>query len=103
MKPPELRALRQLARELGVTATALDAALDCDLFIPDASSGDWRRVLRQMRRMMDDLGVNGPAAALLVRMSRDLQLVEAEMDRLRRLEAHWFDGWHEGFWRDLDE
>src|SRR5713226_9314207 len=101
MKPSELRALRQLAREHGITSTALDAAVDCDLFAPEAPSGEWRRVLRQMRRLMDDLGVNGPGAALLARMSRDLELVESEMDRLRRWQARRFEGWHEGFWRDL--
>ena len=101
MKPSDLRTLRQLAREHGLTATAVGAALDCDLFMPESPTGEWRRVLRQMRRLMDDLGVNGTGAALLVRMSRDLEQVEAEMDRLRRWHASRFETWHEGNWRDL--
>jgi hypothetical protein len=101
MKPSERRTLRQLAREHGISPAALEAAVDCDLFVPQAPSGEWRRVLRQMRRLMDDLGVNGPGAALLVRMARDLELVEAEMARLRQWQARRFETWHEGYWRDL--
>ena len=54
-----------------------------------------------MRRMMDALGVNAPGAALLVRMRREMDLMQEHLKRLDRLEASWFEDWDEGFWQDL--
>lgn len=100
MNPLEDRDLRRLARALRLPADALETAGDCGLFTAGQTQLDCGRVLRQMRRLMDDLGVNAPAAALLVRMARDLQALQSEIARLRYVETRYFAVWDEGEWRD---
>jgi hypothetical protein len=97
----ELPRLRRLARELGVPPAALRDALECGLFSDDETPAAWASDLRQMRRMMDHLGVNAPGAALLVRMHHDLQVMQRHLDQLNRLEARWLDEAEDGFWYDL--
>ena len=101
MNESDLPRLRRLARELGVPPAALRDALECGLFGEDDSPAAWAADLRQMRRMMDHLGVNAPGAALLVRMNHDLQMMQRRMDQLNRLEALWLDEAEDGFWHDL--
>ncbi len=53
---------------------------------------------------MRDLGVNPVGAALILRMKRDMEMLQAEMARLRRRRAAFsFDEWLEGVWRELEE
>src|SRR5690554_5422225 len=99
---PDRRELRRLARELLLSPAALEVAIECGLFAEHESRVEMLRRLRQMRRLMDDLGVNAPGAALLVRLRRDLELMQAELARLRRLEARLYGAWHEGIWREMD-
>ena len=101
MNPSRLGGLRRLAREAGVSPASLAAALECGLFVPEASPTEWAGELRKMRGLMVALGVNAPGAALLVRMQREMQTMQLQLERLDRLEARWFDDWDEGFWRDL--
>ena len=101
MNQSELPRLRRLAHEVGVTPGALKDALECGLFADNESPAAWARELRQMRGLMDALGVNAPGAALLMRMQRDMALMERQLQRLRRLEANWFEDWDDGLWRDL--
>ena len=54
-----------------------------------------------MRRMMDDLGVNGPGAALLVRLRRQVLLMHYELDHMRRQHDAWLAEWQEGLWYEL--
>jgi hypothetical protein len=101
MKPSDVRLLRQIARELGLPASAVQAGLDCDLFAPAAPAIEYRRTFRQMRRLMLDLEVNAPGAALLVRMSRRMARMQYELERLRRMEPDWLDEWEAAVWREL--
>jgi hypothetical protein len=101
MNPSELRNLRRLARELELPASAIEAALDCGVFDSAATADESRRTLRRMRRMMDDLGVNGPGAALLVRLRREVLRMNLELDHLRRQQQAWIEEWQEGLWYDL--
>ena len=101
MNPSDLRELRRLARELELPASAVEAAVDCGVFDTEASADEARRTLRQMRRMMDDLGVNGPGAALLVRMRRQVLLMHHELTHMRRQQEAWLAEWQEGLWYDL--
>jgi hypothetical protein len=101
MNPSDLRELRRMARELDLPASAVEAALDCGVFDTEASADECRRTLRQMRRMMDDLGVNGPGAALLVRLRRQVLLMNYELNHLRRQQDAWWAEWQEGLWYDL--
>lgn len=101
MNPSDLPNLRRLARVAGLSSSALNAALECGLFADDDSPAAWAGELRQMRRIIDYLGVNAPGAALLVRMHRELEVMQLQVQRLHRLEASWFDDWDEGLWRDL--
>ena len=103
MQPTELRVLRQLAREMLLPAAVLQSALECGVLDDGQSLAEQARLLRQMRRLMGDLGVSAPAAALLVRMRRDLDRLQRELDRLRRLEDEYFNDWRDGWWRDLEE
>jgi hypothetical protein len=101
MNPSDLRELRRLARELHLPPSAVEAALDCGVFDTEATADECRRTLRQMRRMMDDLGVNGPGAALLVRLRRQVMLMHLELNRLGRQHDAWMQEWQEGLWYDL--
>jgi hypothetical protein len=101
MNPSDLRDLRRMARELNLPASAVEAALDCGVFDTEASADECRRTLRQMRRLMDDLGVNGPGAALLVQLRQRLVLMNVELRRLRRQQDAWMQEWQEGLWYDL--
>jgi hypothetical protein len=101
MNPSDLRELRRLARELELPPSAVETALDCGIFDSEATAGEARRTLRQMRRMMDDLGVNGPGAALLVRMRRQVLMMNYELNTLRRQQDAWLAEWQEGLWYDL--
>jgi hypothetical protein len=100
MNRVELRALRELARELALPASVIDTALECGLFEPDESFESRARVLRRMRRLMHDLGVNAPGAALLVRMCRDLEGLQVEVTHLRRVQARRYENWRDAHWRD---
>jgi hypothetical protein len=89
-------------------AELIDTAVECGLFSTEprgsadgALAAHWR-TLRQLRRLIDDLGVNEPGAALLVRLRRDVETLQHEVARLRRLEAQYFDGWREARWYDLE-
>jgi hypothetical protein len=101
MNESSLPQLRRLARQMGLSSTAVRDAVDCGLFVDDDSPTAWAIELRRMRGLMDTLGVNAPGAALLVRMQRDLQVMARQLQRLRRLEASWFDEWDDGLWHDL--
>ena len=101
MNPSELRELRRLARELELPPSAVEAAMDCGIFDTEATADESRRTLRQMRRMMDDLGVNGPGAALLVRLRRQVLLMHYELNHLRRQQDAWIAEWQDGLWYDL--
>ena len=101
MNPADLRDLRRMAREMELPPSALEAALDCGIFDTEATADECRRTLRQMRRLMDDLGVNGPGAALLVRLRQQLVMMDYEMKRLRRQHEAWMQEWQEGFWYEL--
>jgi hypothetical protein len=105
MQLSELRRLRQMARELTLPPGAVQIALECGVFSAGQAPPEQARLLRQMRRMMADLGVSAPAAALLVRMRRELEAMQAELERLRQLEAGFFhaQAWREGWWHELDE
>jgi hypothetical protein len=99
-----LRSLRALAREMHVPLSLVEAGLECGLFPPEASLEADRRLLLRAHRLMRDLGVNPAGAALLLRMKRDMEMMEAEMARLRRRQVAFnFDEWFEGVWRELDE
>jgi len=100
MNPLEDPNLRRLARALRLPAGALETASDCGLLAADQTPLDHGRVLRQMRRLMDDLGVNAPAAALLVRLARDVHALQGEVARLRYVETQYVAVWEEGDWRD---
>jgi hypothetical protein len=97
----KLPQLRQLAREMGISPAALRDAVECGLFVDDETPVAWAGELRQMRRLMDALGVNAPGAALLIRMQRDMDSMERQLVRLQRLEASWYDAFEDGFWYDL--
>lgn len=101
MNESNLPELRRLARQMGVSPAALHDALECGLFVEDESPAIWAGELRRMRGLMEALGVNAPGAALLVRMQHDMQRMERQLQRLRRLEASWFEDWDEGLWHDL--
>jgi hypothetical protein len=103
VNPPELRALRTLARDLRLPAGALETAVECGVLTAQQSPPEHARTLRQMRRLMDDLGVNAPAAALLVRMARDLSHMQSELAQLRRIETRFFARWEDGEWRDVND
>jgi len=103
MNVSDLPGLRRLARNAGLSPAALNAALECGLFENDDSPAAWASTLRRMRRLMDDLGVNAPGAALLVRMHDDMEMMQIKLQRLHRLESSWFEDWDEGLWRDFDE
>ncbi|MCC6189827.1 MAG: hypothetical protein IT318_12400 [Anaerolineales bacterium] len=103
MPPTELRRLRQLAREMLLPAAALQAALECGVLDDAQSLTEQARLLRRMRRLMGDLGVGAPAAALLVRMRRDLDRLQLELARVRRLEDQHLNDWREGWWREVDK
>ena len=96
MNESNLPELRRLAREMGLSPTALRDAVECGLCGDDESPAAWAIELRRMRGLMDALGVNAPGAALLVRMQHDLRAMERQLARLRRLEASWFDEWDDG-------
>src|SRR5215831_10444675 len=91
----DLPDLRRLARQAGLTPAALKAAQECGLFADDETAANWTADLRRMRRLMDQLGVNAPGAALLVRMRHDMELMQRRLMRLNRLEARWFDEWED--------
>jgi hypothetical protein len=101
MNHADRRALRQLARELMLPPSAVDVALECGLFDGNDSFESHRRALRRMRRLMRDLGVNAPGAALLARMRRDLETLQGEVDHLRRMHARRYANWREAQWREL--
>ena len=101
MNQSDLRELRRLARELELPASALEAALDCGIFDTAETADECRLTLRQMRRLMDDLGVNGPGAALLVRLRQQVLLMHHELNQMRRQQAAWIAEWQEGLWYDL--
>ena len=101
MNESDLPRLRRMAREAGLSPAALRDALECGLFVDDDSPAAWAVELRRMRRMMDALGVNAPGAALLVRMQRERELMSRQLQRLRQLEASWFEECDEGLWHDL--
>jgi len=103
MQPSDVRRLRQWARELTLPPGAVQTALECGVLSEEQAPPEQARLLRQMRRMMADLGVSAPAAALLVRLRREVETMQAELERLRRLEAAFFYEWDEGWWRELDE
>ncbi len=107
MEPSDLAALRgvlhKLARETRLPTALVETALECGLIAADEPPEAQLRSLRRMRRLMQDLGVNAPGAALLVRMRRDVLALRRELGRLRRLERQYFDDWHEAVWRELDE
>lgn len=103
MQPSDVRRLRQLARELLLPPAALETALECGVLSAEQPLVEQARLLRQMRRLIADLGVNASAAALLVRMRREMEAMQAELARLRRLEARYFYAWHDALWRELDE
>src|SRR5258706_4434109 len=98
MDPSDLRELRRMARELELPPSAVEAALDCGVFDTEASADEARRTLRQMRRMMEDLGVNGPGAALLVHMRRQVLLMNYELTHMRRRQEAWLAEWPESPW-----
>jgi len=97
----DLPRLRRMAREAGQSPAALRDALECGLFVDDESPAAWSVELRRMRRMIDHLGVNAPGAALVIRMHRELESMQRQLQHLRQLEASWFEEWDEGLWRDL--
>jgi hypothetical protein len=97
----KLPELRRLARQMGLSPTALNDAVECGLFVDADSPAAWASELRHMRELMDALGVNAPGAALLLRMQQDMRRMERQLQRLRRLEAGWFEEWDDGFWHDL--
>ena len=101
MNESSLPELRRLAREMGLSPAALNDAVECGLFVDDESPTAWAIELRRMRGLMDALGVNAPGAALLVRMQHDMRRMERQLQRLRRLEASWFEEWDDGFWHEL--
>lgn len=102
MNRHERRALRELARDLRLPPAVIDTALECGaLAASDPFECHWQ-ALRQMRRLMTDLGVNAPGAALLVRMRRDLERLQAEVARLQRMEDALFGDWRDAAWRDLE-
>ena len=101
MNESSLPQLRRLARQMGLSSTAVRDAVECGLFAYDDSPAAWAIELRRMRGLMDTLGVNAPGAALLVRMQRDLQVMQRQLQRLRRLEASWFEEWDDGLWHDV--
>ena len=103
MNESSLPELRRLARQMGLSPTALNDALECGLFVEDEPPAIWASELRRMRSLMDALGVNAPGAALLVRMQHDLRRMERQLQRLRRLEASWFEDWDDGLWHDLTD
>jgi hypothetical protein len=103
VNPPELRALRRLARDLHLPPGALQTAVECGVLTAEQSEHEHTRTLRQLRRLMDDLGVNAPAAALLVRMARDLRQMQAELAQLRHLETRYFAAWEAEGWREIDD
>jgi hypothetical protein len=71
------------------------------LFGDEASPAAWAADLRRMQRLMDQLGVNAPGAALLVRMQHDLQRLQRRVEQLNRLQAQWLDEAEDAFWYDL--
>lgn len=97
----DLSDLRRLARAAGLSSAALNAALECGLFLDDDPPAVWARELRRMRRVMNDLGVNAPGAALLTRMHRDLADLQRQVRQLQEMEARELEAWDEGLWRDL--
>jgi hypothetical protein len=97
----DVLALRRLARELSLPLEALDVAIECDLFLPEEPLIVHRRTLRQVGRIIRDLGVNPEGAVLIVRLHRQVEVLQAETRRLQR-RARRFDDWLDGFWRDLD-
>ena len=101
MNPPDLRALRRAARDLRLPPEAVETALDCGLLGAEQLRYEQWQTLRRMRRLMDDLGVNAPAAALLARLASEMQQMQAELARLRYVEARFFTSWDEGDWREL--
>ena len=101
MNESDLPQLRRLARELGISPAALRDALECELFGEAEAPAAWAAELRRMRRLMDHLGVNAPGAALLLRMSHEMQRMQRRLDQMSRLEARWFNEPEEGFWYDL--
>jgi hypothetical protein len=107
MDPSDLSTLRaallRLARETRLPAGLVETALECGLIVEDDPPEAQLRSLRRMRRLMQDLGVNAPGAALLVRMRRDVMALRREVRRLQRLEAEYFDDWRDAVWRELDE
>ena len=101
MNPSDLRELRRLARELELPASAIEAALDCGIFDTAETADECRLTLRQIRRLMDDLGVNGPGAALLIRLRRQVLMMNYELNHLRRQQDAWLVECQEGLWYDL--
>ncbi len=101
MNESNLPQLRRLARQMGLSSAAVRDAVDCGLFAEGDTPSAWAIELRRMCGLMDTLGVNAPGAALLVRMQRDLQVMQRQLQRLRRLEASWFEEWDDGLWHDV--
>ncbi len=92
-----------MARALHLAAGTLDTAVDCGVLTAEQSPGEQWQALRRMRRLIDDLGVNGPAAALLVRMARDLQQLQSELARMQGRETRFFAAWTDARWLEVDE
>ena len=103
MNHDEARLMRELARELRLPVSAIETAVECGLFSPDEPMDAQRRALRRMRRLMRDLGVNAPGAALLVRLSRDLEGLRIEVTRLRRFHARRYENWQDGQWHERNQ
>jgi hypothetical protein len=97
----DLQALRRLALELSLPLEALEVAIECDLFQPDEPMVVHQRSLRQMGRIIRDLDVNPAGAVLIVRLRREVEVLQAETRRLRRRRRS-LDDWLDGFWRDLE-
>jgi predicted NAD/FAD-binding protein len=98
-----LRELRRIARQLGLPASALDAALECGLFLDEEPVVYHQRSLRQVRRLMRDLGVNSTGAVLIVRLRREVESLQIETRRLRRRTSAGPQDWLDAVWRELDE
>ena len=100
---PEIRLLRQVARELALPVSAVDFGLECGLFSPEEALESHRGILRCMRRLMRDLEVNAAGAALIVRMRHEIETLQNELDRLRVGEMNRRATWLEGVWREMEE
>ncbi len=100
---PEIRLLRQMARELALPVSAISYGLECGLFPAEEPLERHRRVLRCMRRLMRDLEVNAAGAALIMRLRHEIETLQGEVERPQIGELRYLDTWLEGVWRELEE